>query len=484
MIDVFPFAHYPIAVFGLGRSGLSSATALIKSEAEVEAWDDDEDARAFAADDGVPLIDLYQRDWKEHTTLVLSPGIPFHHPEPHKIVQLAEAANVEVIGDIELLARTQREAAYIGITGTNGKSTTTALIGHIMQVSGREAEIGGNLGIPALELDPMGKDGTYVLEMSSYQLELTKSITFDIAVLLNISPDHLDRHGGMNGYTQVKKSIFHRQTKPRTAIIGVDDEISRAIYEELLAADEQVVIGVSGCERVHGGIYAINGVLVDDSEGHETPVMDLKGNPCLPGQHNWQNAAAAYAAAKSAGVQPHAVMACINSYPGLVHRQEPIAIIDGVGFVNDSKATNAEAAARALSCYDAVYWIVGGRPKDGGLRAVEAHFGNVRHAFLIGESSMEFSQALDGRVPMTMSGDLKTAVTEAAKMAKKEAAIGGPAPVVLLSPAAASFDQFDNFEVRGDFFRELVEALPGKQVDPFEAPGVFPGTSRDEEPAP
>jgi len=484
MIDVFPFAHYLVAVFGLGRSGLSSATALMKSGAEVAAWDDDEDARANAAEADIPLVDLYKCDWKEHTTLVLSPGIPLHHPEPHKIVQLAEAANVEAICDIELLARAQREAAYIGITGTNGKSTTTALIGHIMQVAGREVEIGGNLGVPALELEPLGTDGTYVLEMSSYQLELTKSITFDIAVLLNISPDHLDRHGGMDGYIQAKKSILHRQTKPRTAIIGVDDEISRAIHEELVAADEQVVIGISGCERVHGGIYAINGILVDDTEGQETPVMDLKGNPCLFGQHNWQNAAAAYAAAKSAGVQPHAVMACINSYPGLVHRQEPIGMIDGVGYVNDSKATNAEAAARALACYDAVYWIAGGRPKDGGLKAADAYLGNVRHAFLIGEASMELSKFLDGRVPMTLSGDLKAAVAEAAKMAKKDAANGGPAPVVLLSPAAASFDQFDNFEARGDLFRDLVEALPGKQVDPSEEPGVFPGTARDEDLAP
>ncbi|NQV82232.1 MAG: UDP-N-acetylmuramoyl-L-alanine--D-glutamate ligase [Rhodospirillales bacterium] len=483
MIDVFPFAHYPVAVFGLGRSGMSAAMALMKSKAEVAAWDDDEDARDAAAEAGVPLVDLYKCDWKDHTTLVLSPGIALRHPKPHPIVQLAEAANVEIIGDVELLARAQREAAYIGITGTNGKSTTTALIGHILQISGREAEIGGNLGIPALDLEPLSSDGTYVLEMSSYQLELTKSITFDVAVLLNLSPDHLDRHGDMNGYAAVKKSIFKRQTKPRTAVIGADDEYGRAIYDELVAADEQVVIGISGYERVPGGVYAVGGVLVDDTEGTEALVMDLSENPCLPGRHNWQNAAAAYASAKSAGVQSHAIMACINSYPGLVHRQEPIAIVDGVGFVNDSKATNAEAAARALECYDATYWIIGGRPKDGGLQATTNHLGNVRHAFLIGEASMEFSKFLDGRVPMTMSGDLKTAVAQAAKMAKDEAANGGAAPVVLLSPAAASFDQFDDFEARGDAFRDLVEALPGKHMDPFEEPGVFPGTKRDEEAA-
>jgi UDP-N-acetylmuramoylalanine--D-glutamate ligase len=478
MIDVFPFATLNIAVFGLGRSGLSAARALVKSDVDVQAWDDDEAARERAADEGVPLVDLYGIDWKEHTTLVLSPGIPLHHPEPHEIVKLAEAANVEVIGDAELLVRAQRAAAYIGITGTNGKSTTTALIGHIMQVSGREAEIGGNLGIPVLELEPLVQDETYVLEMSSFQLELTRSITFDVAVLLNISPDHQDRYAGMDDYIAAKKQIFHRQTAPRTAIVGVDDDFSRAIYEELKTADEQVVIGISGAERVHGGVYAVNGVLVDDTEGQETPVMDLGENPSLPGQHNWQNAAAAYAAAKSAGVSPHAAMACIQSYPGLVHRQEPVALVDGIGYVNDSKATNAEAAARALACYDAIYWICGGRPKEGGLKAVEPHLGNVRHGFLIGEAAMEFSKFLDGRVPMTVSGDLKSALSDARKLAKKEKADGA---VVLLSPAAASFDQFDNFEARGDAFRDMVERLPGKHLDPSEEPGIFPGTRSGEE---
>jgi UDP-N-acetylmuramoylalanine--D-glutamate ligase len=480
MIDVFPFAHYPVAIFGLGRSGKSAAIALNNSKADVEVWDDDPDARAKASDEGLKLVDLYECDWKNHTTLVLSPGVPLHHPKPHKIVQLAKANNVEVIGEIELLARTQREAAYIGITGTNGKSTTTALIGHIMQIAGREVEIGGNLGVPSLELDPMGQDGTYILEMSSYQLDLTKSITFDVAVLLNISPDHLDRHGGMEGYVKSKKSIFHRQTKPRTAIIGIDDEISQSIFEDLIAADDQVVIGISGQKQVSGGVYVINGVLIDDTEGMETPIMELNGNPCLAGQHNWQNAAAAFASAKSTGIQSHVIMACINSYPGLVHRQEPVAIIDDVGYVNDSKATNGEAAAKALACYDAIYWIVGGRPKEGGLRSTAAYLTNVRHAFIIGEASMEFSKFLDGSVPMTLSGDIKTAVSMASKMAKKEALKKKSFPVVLLSPAASSFDQFKNFEVRGDCFRDLVEAIPGKQKDPLEKSWFSPEKSYDE----
>ncbi|MDA1089703.1 MAG: UDP-N-acetylmuramoyl-L-alanine--D-glutamate ligase [Proteobacteria bacterium] len=470
MIDVFPFAGYPVAVFGLGRSGLSAAKSLMRSDAEVCAWDDDEAAREAAEEAGVPLVDLYNCDWKEHSTLVLSPGIPLHHPKPHKIVELAAAANVEIVCDVELLARAQRDAAYIGITGTNGKSTTTALIGHIMQVSGRDAEVGGNLGMPALDLEPLGNEGAYVLEMSSYQLDLTKSITFDVAVLLNISPDHLDRHGGMDGYVAAKKQIFHRQTAPRTAIVGVDDDHCRVLYERLKAADEQVVIGISGSKKVHGGIYVLDGVLVDDTDGQETPVMDLRGIASLPGRHNWQNAAAAYAAAKTGGVQPHAAMACIQSYPGLVHRQEPVAIIDGIGYVNDSKATNADAAARALACYDAVYWIVGGRPKEGGLKAVEPNLGRVRHAFLIGEAALEYAQFLDGKVPMTLSGDLKTALADARKLAKKDKV---PGAVVLLSPACASFDQFENFEARGDAFRDMVEALPGKTMDPFDEPGIF-----------
>ncbi len=472
MINVYPFADFPVAVFGLGRSGLATARALVKSDAEVWAWDDDEESRDRARDEDIPLVDLYVCDWKELTTLVLSPGIPLHHPKPHRIVELAQKAGCEVIGDMELLVRAQRDAAYIGITGTNGKSTTTALIGHIMQVSGRRVEVGGNLGIPVLDLGPLMMDGTYVLEMSSFQLELTKSITFDVAVLLNISADHLDRYAGMDDYIAAKKLIFHRQTKPRTAVVGVDDPLSRAVYDELKAADEQMVIGISGSERVHGGIYVIDGRLYDDTEGKEIPVMDLNGIATLPGSHNWQNAAAAYAAVKAAGVQPSVAMACINSYPGLAHRQEPVAMIDGIAYVNDSKATNGDAAARALACYGVIYWIAGGRPKQGGLKPTAPYLMNVRHAFLIGEAALEFSQFLDGKVPFTVAGDLKTALMAARKLANKEKLDGA---VVLLSPACASFDQFDSFEHRGDSFRAMVEKLPGKHLHPSEVPGGFPG---------
>ncbi len=473
MIDVFPFAGLPVAVLGLGRSGIAAARGLTQGDAEVWAWDDNEDARNAAAEKGIEIVDLSKIDWREVTSLVLSPGIPHTHPAPHPIVQMARDAGCEVIGDVELLARTQRDASYVGITGTNGKSTTTALIGHIFQTGGRDAEIGGNLGMPACALEPLGTDQTYILEMSSYQLELTFSITFDVAVLLNISPDHLDRHGGLDGYIAAKKLIFHRQTKPRTAVIGIDDDICRGIYDELLAADEQYVVGVSTTERVHGGVYVLDGVMYDDTEGQETPVMDLRQVPSLQGTHNWQNAAAAYAACKMTGMQPHAVMACISSYPGLVHRQEPVELVDDIGFVNDSKATNGDAAARALACYDDIYWICGGRPKDGGLAACSKYFSRVRHAYLIGEAAMPFSAELDGKVPFTLSGDLATATRQAFDAAK---AGGLPGSVVLLSPACASFDQFDDFEARGDAFKDVVEDLPGEHIDPFEEPGAFPGT--------
>ena len=472
MIDVFPFDGLPVPVLGLGRSGIAAAKALARGGADVWAWDDSEAARAHAAEEGVNIVDLNGIDWRETTSLILSPGIPHTHPKPNPIVRMARAAGCEVIGDVELLARTQRDASFVGITGTNGKSTTTALIGHIFLTSGREAEIGGNLGMPACSLAPLEGDGTYILEMSSYQLELTFSITFDVGVLLNISPDHLDRHGGMDGYIAAKRLIFHRQTKPRTAVIGIDDAYCRAIYAELYEADEQMVVGISAKERVHGGVYVNNGILIDDTEGKETPVMDLRRVPTLQGVHNWQNAAAAYAACKMTGIAPHAVMACINSYPGLVHRQEPVEIVDGIGFVNDSKATNGDAAARALACFNNIFWIAGGQPKEGGLAACAEYFDKVRHAYLVGDAAPAFAEELNGKVTFTMSGDIETATRQAFADAK---AAGLPGAVVLLAPACASFDQFTDFEARGDYFRDVVEALPGKHLDPFEIPGSFPG---------
>ncbi len=468
MIDLFYFSGLPVAVLGLGTSGLAAAKALQASGADVWAWDDNEDSRAAAAAEDVPLVDLAQCNWRELTTLVISPGIPHTHPEPHPVAALARQHGCEIIGDIELLARAMRNASYLGVTGTNGKSTTTALIGHVLEAAGRNVEVGGNLGTPALALQPLDSGGFYVLEMSSYQLELTVSITFDVAVLLNITPDHLDRHGGLEGYTDAKRLIFQRQTKPRTAVIGVDDETCQGLWNDLDAAGEQIVVPISGGERAHGGVFAREGVLYDDTEGSADPVLDLREVASLPGVHNWQNAAAAYAASRAVGVDPPVIAACMRSYPGLPHRQELVALIDGVAYVNDSKATNADAAAKALACYDPIYWIVGGRAKEGGLAGLESFSPRIAHAFPIGEAEDAFAAALEGRVPVTRCGDLATAVGVARAQARED---GRPGAVVLLSPAAASFDQFEDFEARGEAFRNLVSALPGER-DEDSLPGV------------
>lgn len=450
MIDNLPFADKTVAVLGLGRSGLAAAQALAAGDAHVWAWDDNGQARARASESGVPLVDLETCDWEQPEMLVLSPGIPHTLPKPHPVVNLARAASCGIVSDIELLFRAQPDAAYLGITGTNGKSTTTALLGHILHAAGREAEIGGNLGIPALELKPLGSLGIYVLEISSYQLELTPSLKLKAAVLLNISPDHLDRHGSMEGYVAVKESVFRRSA---AAVIGIDDEHSRAVFERLKKKKGQTVIPISGSKAAVGGVYVIDGVLYDDTEGSATTVMDLKNIPTLTGAHNRQNAAAAYAAAKSVGVAPLTIAAAVRSYPGLAHRQEIVAAIDGVTYVNDSKATNPDAAAKALSCYRTIYWIAGGRPKEGGLEAIEEYFNRVRHAFLIGEAQDVFAASFAGKVTLTKSGDLATAVGQARTAALTERLKD---PVVLLSPACSSFDQFKNFEERGDAFRRLV----------------------------
>ena len=458
-IDVFPFAGYPVAVMGLGKSGRVAARALMRSGAEVSAWDDSEAARDAAAEEDIPIVDLSRwsiDDWRETTTLVLSPGLPHKHPKPHPAAAAAQAAGVEIICDVELLARAQRDASYVGITGTNGKSTTTALVGHILEMAGRDVAVGGNLGPPALTLDALGEGGTYVLEMSSYQLERTVSITFDAAALLNVSADHLDRHGGMDGYVAAKKLIFHRQTAPRAAIVGVDDPQAAAVYDALKAAGDQVVIPISAREKRHGGVSAPDGVLIDDMDGHEIAALDLREIETLQGRHNWQNACAAYALCRAIGVQEPVIVQCLRTFPGLAHRQEVVGSVDGVRFVNDSKATNADAAARALTAFAPIYWIAGGRAKDGGLESLGPELIGVRRAFLIGECADDFAAQLKSKVETQICGDLREATVAAFTAASADDMAGA---TVLLSPAAASFDQFESFEARGDAFRATAEGL-------------------------
>ena len=461
MIAAPEFEGRKVVVLGLARSGLAAAKAFAGGGAEVLAWDDSEKTRLAVgggAARGISLRDPAQIDWREVAALMLSPGIPHSFPRPHPAVERARAAGVEILGDIELLGRAQPAARYIGITGTNGKSTTTALVGHILATAGRTVEIGGNLGPPALGLKPLGADGAYVLELSSFQLELVTTLDFDVAVLLNVTPDHLDRHGDMTGYIAAKRRIFARQKDGATAIVGVDDPICRDIAESLTRDGVARVIPISVGETAPGGVYVAAGWLTDALDGKPERVFDLADAPRLPGAHNAQNAAAAYAVARRAGLSPDQATAGIRSFPGLAHRQELVDTIDGIRYINDSKATNADATEKALACYDAIYWIAGGLPKAGGITSLAPYFKRLRHAFLIGNAAGEFAATLDSRVPYTDCGDLASAVIAASERARRDHAADA---VVLLSPACASYDQFPNFEVRGDTFRGLVGRLPG-----------------------
>lgn len=451
MIEVTSFRNEKVAILGLARSGLAAAEALKKGGAHVLAWDDAATKREAAAARGLPVVDLASADLANVKALVLSPGIPSTFPAPHPVAARARAAGIEIIGDIELLARSRRNVRYAGITGTNGKSTTTALLGHILKEAGLPVAVGGNLGIPALMLDTLGPQGIYVLEMSSYQLELTTSLTFDVAILLNVTPDHLDRHGGMEGYIAAKERIFARQGGKQAAVIGVDDAICRGIAKKLTAAGRKLV-AISTETVPAGGVYVTDGRLIDDVDGTRRIVLDLAQAPRLPGRHNWQNAAAAFAAARCLGVKSDVIAQAITTFPGLAHRQELVGVIDGVRYINDSKATNADAAANALACYDNIYWIAGGIAKEGGINSLGDFFPRIRHAYLIGKAAPAFAKTLTGRVPFTLSGDLAQAMHAA-----HDAAAAGA--TVLLSPACASFDQFADFEARGDAFRRLVQTL-------------------------
>jgi UDP-N-acetylmuramoylalanine--D-glutamate ligase len=463
MIVVREFAGCPVAVLGLARSGRAAARALVAGGADVVAWDDNAAMREAVAGE-FRLHDIAAMNWQDIAALVLSPGIPHRFPKPHAAVERARAAGAEIVGDIELLGRAQPHATFVGITGTNGKSTTTALVGHVLAAAGRPAEVGGNLGTPALSLAPLGPDGIYVLECSSFQLELMTTLAFIVAVLLNITPDHLDRHGGMAGYIAAKRRIFARQRRDATAIVGIDDTISRDIACALRSENRVRVVPISVREAAPGGVYVDrDGMLIDATGEAPAAVMALAEAERLPGSHNWQNAAAAYAAARALGVSAEAAAQAIRSFPGLAHRQELVATLGGVRFVNDSKATNADAAEKALACYEAIYWIAGGLPKEGGIASLKPHFGRLRHAFLIGAASEEFAATLTDQVPLTRCGDLATAVAQAAAAARRNAV---PGTVVLLSPACASYDQFADFEARGDAFRALVRELVAAQPEP------------------
>jgi UDP-N-acetylmuramoylalanine--D-glutamate ligase len=369
-------------------------------------------------------------------------------------------------------AADHRRPRIIAITGTNGKSTTTALIGHMLKEAGRDARVGGNIGVGVLDLEPMHGGAVYVLELSSYQLDLTSSLKPDVAVLLNISPDHLERHGGMDGYVAAKRRILLNQGKGDTAVIGVDDEWGQRICTEITAANRRTIWPISARKAMGRGVYALRGRLYDATEGRVAETADLTAARSLPGRHNWQNAAAAYAAVRALGVPAREATQGLMSFPGLAHRMETIGAIDGVRFVNDSKATNIDAARQAMSAYPRFWWIAGGRPKSG-IACLGDLFGSVAGAYLIGEAAADFAATLAGRAPAVQVGTLEAAVRRAFADAR---ASGEAEPIVLFSPACASFDQFSDFEARGEAFRAAVLALADA---PAPAPGAAAPASGD-----
>ncbi len=467
MIPVRAYEGRDVAVFGLGRSGIAAARALIGGGARVFAWDDNEASRKAAGDAGIPLVDLNRRDWQTFAALVLSPGIPYRFPEPHRIVKMAQLVGVPVIGDMELFARALNEfkeyerPRIVGITGTNGKSTTTALVGHVLRMAGKDVRIGGNIGVGVLDLERLHGGAIYVLELSSYQLDLVETLRCDVAVMLNISPDHLGRHGGMDGYVQAKRRIFRNQRPSDWAIVGVDDTRSQVMCTQLSAEGARRVHPVSAEYGLGRGVSVLDGRLIDSTMGRAAAPQDIRGARALPGRHNHQNAAAAYAACRALGLEPRDILSGLASFAGLPHRLETIGEFEGVRFINDSKATNAQAAEQALRAFPNAYWIVGGRPKEDGIDELEACFATVRKAYLIGESTESFSRALAGKLEVQKCRTLDVAVEAAFADAR---ASGDKAPVVLFSPACASFDQFRDFEQRGDAFRVAAAQLARRRT--------------------
>ena len=461
MTPVTSFAGKKVAVFGLGGSGLASARALQAGGAEGIAGDDGDEKLAEAAAAGIATADLRTISWAGISALVLTPGAPLTHPAPHWSVGLAREAGVEVIGDIELFCRERRrhapDAPFVAITGTNGKSTTTALIAHLMRVAGYDTQMGGNIGTAILSLEPPRRGRVHVIEMSSYQIDLTPSLDPTVGILLNLSEDHIDRHGTMAHYAEVKERLVAGVQPQGTAIVGVDDGFSRDIADRLERAGKRVV-RVSVRHPLPDGISVEHETILRTAGGARSEIARIGGIGSLRGLHNAQNAACAAACALALGLAPDTLQQGLRSFPGLAHRMEQVGSRGNVLFVNDSKGTNADAAAHALSSFSDIFWIAGGKPKQGGITSLTGYFPRIRKAYLIGEAAKEFSATLGGEVPHEISETLDVAVANAARDAE---AAGLKEAVVLLSPACASFDQYRNFEIRGAKFRELVQALPG-----------------------
>lgn len=466
MIPVTGYEGQKVAVLGLGRSGLATARALVAGGAVPLLWDDALDARARAEAEGFVLTDLTRGAALEAAALlVVSPGIPHLYPAPHPVIARALTLGLPVDNDIGLFFRSFATPEWdgfdttprvIAVTGSNGKSTTTALIHHILLEAGRPAQMAGNIGTGALSIEPAQDGEVVVLELSSYQTELARALTPDVAVFTNLSPDHLDRHGGRGGYFAAKRRLF-AEGGPDRAVIGVDEEEGRFLAAQmgLDAQDDRVIRVSSGqkLDRFGWSVFARKGFLAEWRKGRQVASIDLRAMPGLPGAHNHQNACAAYAAARAVGLAPRQIEAALASFAGLPHRSQLVGERGGVRFVNDSKATNVDAAAKALQAFPRIRWIAGGKGKEGGIAALQPYLGAVAKAYLIGQSASDFALEL-GQTPHEICLTMERAVARAAAEAE-------PGDVVLLAPAAASFDQYPNFEARGEDFTAQVRALTG-----------------------
>ncbi|MEP2715885.1 UDP-N-acetylmuramoyl-L-alanine--D-glutamate ligase [Pseudophaeobacter sp.] len=465
MIPVQGFEGAVVAVLGLGRSGLATARALLAGGATPICWDDQPQARAAAEAEGFELRDLRKHGaFDDVAVLICSPGIPHLYPKPNPVVRAALEAGVPVDNDIGLFFASlpaqgwdmlDQPPKVVAVTGSNGKSTTVALLHHILESVGRDSQMAGNIGLGVLDIDPPGDAGVVVLELSSYQTELARALTPDVAIFTNLSEDHLDRHAGMGGYFAAKRRLF-AEGGPDRAIIGVDEDEGLFLAGQMAQAstDDRVIRVASGRKLAGPGwnIFARKGFLSEMRKGRQVASIDLRQMTGLPGAHNHQNACAAYAAARVLGLAPRVIEAALATYPGLPHRSQTVAEVAGVRFVNDSKATNLDSAMKALSAFKNIRWICGGLEKEGGLEALKGQTGSVRKAYVIGREAAGFALQLDVEAEVCTS--MKRAVAQAISEAE-------PGDVVLLAPAAASFDQYDNFEQRGDDFSAEVEAHLG-----------------------
>ncbi|MCA0206459.1 MAG: UDP-N-acetylmuramoyl-L-alanine--D-glutamate ligase [Proteobacteria bacterium] len=459
MIAVEGYQGLKVGVLGLGRSGLATCAALKAGGAEVCAWDDSPEGRAKAEAAGFAPVDLTKQGAVEGlAALITSPGIPHLYPAPHPVIAACLAAGVPVDNDISLffqvLAGIDEPPKVVCVTGSNGKSTTTALIAHLLAEAGRDVRMAGNIGTGVLSIDLPGEDGVVVLELSSYQTDLARRLAPDVAVFTNLSPDHLDRHGGMGGYFAAKRRLF-TEGAPARAVIGVDEAEGRYLAMQLAEGAEDLrVIRVSSGQKLQGtgwSVFARKGFLAEWRGGRQVASIDLRPIGGLPGAHNHQNACAAYAAVRALGLAPRQIEAGLASFQGLPHRSQLIGERNGVRFVNDSKATNVDSAAKALQAFPKIRWIAGGLGKEGGIAGLVPFLGSVSKAYMIGHSARDFALQL-GTTPHEICETMERAVARAAEEAE-------PGEVILLAPAAASFDQYPNFEKRGEHFAALVQDL-------------------------